>query len=284
MHKLLKYLYDNYDNRFCINDISAWNRYSSHNIIYNKLQLADIQGLSNAPIPIYPNKYPVIIKPIINLYGMSRGLYKVNNLDEYEYLINNNNLSGSFWETFLDGKQINVDIIMKEGKIIKYYGVESEPDVDGTFKYHKYIEDYILDKNIKDIIEELLDDYTGFLNIEIINNFIIEAHLRLNGDFFIFTKEHIDNLINFMKTGNFIDLPIIPTTFFPIFITDTTKEYKNINYYLKKNMEYLIDYQKDKIFGSCQGDKYKRCYYYITNNFQKGLELQTYIYNNFVNN
>ena len=282
MRKALEYLFDNYENLFAINDIDAWLRYSEFNIIYNKLQLAELQGLNSAPIPVKPNIYPIVIKPIINLYGMSRGFQKVNNYNEYKKIIDNNNLSGYFWETYLEGKQINVDIIIKNGKIIKYFGVESEPDINGTFKYHRFIKNYILSPDIINLLEQVLDEYTGFLNIEIIDGFIIEAHLRLNGDFFIFTNNHIDSLIKFIKTKEYIDIPINDVTFFPIFVKDINKNYDYIGDFLKKNNNFLVDYQKDDINQSAQGDIYKRCYYFITCDFIKGTKLQKYIYDNLI--
>lgn len=282
MRKILDYLFKNYNNSFPISDIEAWIRYPNYNVIYNKLQLAEIQGLNCAPIPVYPDTYPVVIKPIINLYGMSRGFYKINNKDEYKTLLNKNNLSGYFWETYLSGDQFNIDIIFKNGKIIKYFSLKSKPEKEGIFKYHKYINNYKLDENIINILEQILDDYTGFLNIELIDGFIIEAHLRLNGDFFIFNEKHIDSLVNFIKTKNYIDIPINPVTFFPIFITDTTKDYEEIGLYLKENKAYLVDFYKDDIHQLAQGDNYKRCYYFITNDFKKGLKIQQYIYQNLI--
>lgn len=282
MREIINYLFKNYNNLFPISDIEAWIKYPNYNIIYNKLQLAEIQGLDCAPIPVYPNTYPIVIKPIINLYGMSRGFYKINNKDEYKTLLNQKNLSGYFWETYLAGGQFNIDIIFKNGKIIKYFVLKSKPIREGIFKYHKYINDYKLDENIINILEQILDNYTGFINIELIDGFIIEAHLRLNGDFFIFNEKHIDSLINFIKTKNYIDIPITPVTFFPIFITDTSKNYEKIGLYLKENKDYLVDFYKDDIHQLAQGDKYKRCYYFITNNFKKGLEIQKNIYQNLI--
>ena len=42
-----------------------------HNI-YNKLWLSEIQGVPCGPMGVQPGAYPVIMKPIINLFGMSR--------------------------------------------------------------------------------------------------------------------------------------------------------------------------------------------------------------------
>ena len=47
------------------NDIISYMKY--YNFIYNKLELFKYQKLNCNPIPIEPNEYPVVIKPIINL-------------------------------------------------------------------------------------------------------------------------------------------------------------------------------------------------------------------------
>ena len=66
-----------------LNDLDAWLQYPDHNWVYNRLELAKFQGLKCAPMPITPLSYPVIIKPIINLYGMGHKIIKVNNYDEF---------------------------------------------------------------------------------------------------------------------------------------------------------------------------------------------------------
>ncbi len=285
MRSLRKYLdIKNKQNLIPINDVEAWIKYPGYNFIYDKLRLAEIQSYNCAPIPIIPIKYPVIIKPIMNLYGMSKGFRKVDSEKEYLSLLKNNNYAGYFWETYLEGLQYNIDIVMKNGSIIKYYGVESYPLENGIFKYHKFLPNYTLNKNIICLLEQLMDDYTGFLNIEIIKyndiDYIIEGHLRLNGDFFLFEDHVIDNFIDFIETGNFKDDIIKPITFFPIFITDTTKDYNYIGDYLEENKEHICEYKKDDIFSPAQGDYYKRCYYFTCYDFKKGLDIQEKISNN----
>ena len=260
------------------NDCSAWIKFSEHNFIYDKLRLAEIQNLDCSPIPIIPVDYPVIIKPIMNLYGMSRGFYKVNSREAYDKLSNQVNLSGYFWEKYLKGLQYNIDLVIKDGIVIKYYALESYPCEEATFKYHKYVSDYKLGENIIELIEQLLESYTGFLNIEIINNYIIEAHLRLNGDSFLFNDKHYENFVRFIETNVFIDEPIKPITFFPIFINKNNKNYdiNLIEQYLKNNLD-IDDYCMDDIDCSCQGDIYKRCCYFTCYDFLKGIDIQNII-------
>ena len=182
-----------------INDIDAWNDFKDNNFIYNKLNLIQLQKIDCGPIGTMPNSYPIIIKPIINLYGMSRGFKIIKN--KKEYLENQND--GFFWMPYLSGKNYTIDIILNKGKIISYYCMESKQSINGTFEYHTYLPNYILDKNIFKFLETILKKYTGPINIELINNVIIEAHLRLNGDFYIFNDEFVKNLSNLISNEEY---------------------------------------------------------------------------------
>lgn len=257
-------------NLFPTNDIACWIKYTEYNFIYDKLSLAQLQNLDCAPLPIIPTIFPVIVKPIINLYGMSRGLKKINNYEEF-ILIKDN---GYFWEKYLDGAQYNYDIVIKNGKIIDSFCYHSVPLNEGTFLYHQYIKKNI-PSNIVNLIENLMENYTGFMNIELIDGYIIEAHLRLNGDFFIFDEIMVDNFINFIKNKLYIFQEIKQITFFPIFIKNISLDYKHVFNILDK---WNINYKIDNIYSETQGDVYKRLLYFICTDHNLGLLIQKEIY------
>ena len=123
---------------FPINDNSAWLTFPDFRIIYNKLFLSEIQNLDSNPIPIIPRKFPVVIKPIINLSGMSKGYQKINSEEEYIKITVENNFAGYFYQPYFEGNQYNYDIIIKDGKILDYFCVESHPLDDGMFDYHEF--------------------------------------------------------------------------------------------------------------------------------------------------
>lgn len=180
------------------NDFDAWEKYPEYKKIYNKLWLVEQQKIACGPIGTTPKSYPIIIKPIINLYGMSRGFKKINNKDEYF----SNQADGCFWMPFLDGINYTVDLILSKGKVIQQFFMESFPSVDGTFLYHHYLPKMKLSKKLVNFIEINFKNYSGPMNIEVINNVIIEGHLRLNGDCYIYDDDfflNLDRLINNKK-------------------------------------------------------------------------------------
>ncbi len=262
---------------FPINDNTAWLTFPDFRIIYNKLFLSEIQNLESNPIPIIPNKFPIVIKPIINLSGMSKGFYKINNEKEYDNIVKSNNLAGYFYQPYFSGQQFNYDIIIKDGKILDYFCVISHPLENGMFDYHEFLPDNkkISMKNIR-IIEDLLDSYTGFINVEIIDDYIIEAHLRINGDIFIYNKENINKLINFYITKEYNKIIIPEKIYFVPFFTDKINiDFTKIEYLLKE--DYILDYKFDNINSICQS-KNKRFLYLTTNNLIKVKNLRKKIY------
>ena len=79
------------------------------------------------------------------------------------------------------------------------YGMESKPSVSGTFEYHVYRPEYNLSDKNRKFIEKILKKYTGPVNIEIINDVIIEAHLRFNGDMYIYHDKFFRELDRMQK-------------------------------------------------------------------------------------
>ena len=74
---------NNFSDRIPTNDTIAWLKYPDYQFVYNKLWIAQSQDLPCGPMNVYPDKYPIIFKPIINLIGMSRGFKIINNIEEY---------------------------------------------------------------------------------------------------------------------------------------------------------------------------------------------------------
>ena len=82
------------------NDVEAYARNPDFNWVYDKLSLVKDQGIACAPVGVNPNNYPVCIRPIINLFGMSRDAHYIENIDDYEEYITDERPSGQFWMPF----------------------------------------------------------------------------------------------------------------------------------------------------------------------------------------
>lgn len=172
------------------NDIDAWKFYKNYHHIYNKIWIVESQDIACGPMGCYPSEYPIIFKPIINLFGMSRGFKIIKNKEEYDKNIKD----GLFWMPYLMGNHYCIDFIILDGKIKFYSCLQSYPFTEGTFNYHESIPEYKLPLKIENWIKLHFKNFTGCVNIEIIDDIIIEAHLRLNGDYHLYDNEFTKEL------------------------------------------------------------------------------------------
>ena len=227
------------ENLIPIFDTVAWIKLKPWNFVYDKLFIADSQGLPCGPWGTYPNKYPIIIKPIINLFGMSRGFKIIKTEEEYQDI---SNADGHLWEEYLTGDNMTIDLIINKGEIIDYYPIRSFPDKNGSFKYHETLLEYQIPDNIIEWISNYLSDYVGAINMEVIGSYIIEMHLRLNNDFY-YDDIFVDQLIEFYQSGKYIVKKNIRKTqqifFFPIFITKEKFESNEFKQNRKKIIKIL---------------------------------------------
>lgn len=152
--------------------------------VYNKLLVAESQNLPCGPIGVQPpsNIFPVIVKPIINLYGMGFHAYKIETWEDYQRDSQKIlSLPGLFWTPFFIGTHRSVDILLKDGKFIWYTAFQGIIDHEnlGQFDYWQTISRFRPSPFLKKWIRYHFAQYTGCLNIETIGNQIIECHLRM---------------------------------------------------------------------------------------------------------
>jgi hypothetical protein len=262
-----------------ITDVQAYLYYPDYNRIYNKLKLFEYQNLRAFPLPIIPKKYPVVIKPIINLCGMGLNSKKINNYKQLKPYLNSN----LFWCEYLEGSHYSWDFIIKDGKILYYVVFEGIKKTFGTFKYWKLLNvNNIINnvpKNILDFINDFLDDYTGSLNIETINNNIIEAHLR-SGDIkyipqlneiIIKNIKNEDIEVSNLKIDN---LYLVPVWIKKDLVKDV-KIMKNVLKIINKEIVPELEKLKDKVIDyeitrldHPEPDKYKRLLLLVGNDLK----------------
>jgi len=86
-------------------DSDAWLWNPTHRWVYDKLRVAESQGLEAAPHGVVPQHFPVFSKPIVNLHGMGAGSRTIQDLADYE----RSKTAGHFWTTLLAGEHVSSD-------------------------------------------------------------------------------------------------------------------------------------------------------------------------------
>ena len=157
-------------------DAYRWN--PRHRGIYNKLFVAESQGLECAPHGVEPTHYPVFSKPIFNLKGMAVGSHTLVDHDEYTRHCH----PGHMWMTLLQGEHVSSDIAVIDGHMRWSRHTVGFAGSGGTFDY------WIIEAQRRPSLEEycagwvgsFMRGYSGMLNLETIGGKIIEVHLRFS--------------------------------------------------------------------------------------------------------
>jgi hypothetical protein len=157
-------------------DAYRWN--PLHRWVYNKLLVAESQGLPCAPHGVAPTSYPVFSKPIVNLEGMGVGSRLLKCARDYE----SHSTPGHLWMQWLEGEHISTDAAVIRGVVHWMRHARGFTLPGGTFD-HWIIEAApreALAAYCTDWITRHLATYTGVVNLETIGGRIIEAHLRFS--------------------------------------------------------------------------------------------------------
>lgn len=175
-----------------------WN--PAHRWVYNKLLIAESQGLECAPHGVDPPHYPVFSKPIINLDGMGVGSRRLSSAEEYALA----RQPGHMWMTLLEGEHVSSDAAVVDGKMRWIRHVLGLAKTGGTFDYWTIEERRrpILEAHCARWIESFMAGYTGMLNIESIDDGIIEVHLRFADQWpDLYGRDWLDAVVNLYASG-----------------------------------------------------------------------------------
>jgi hypothetical protein len=155
-------------------DAYQWN--PKHHWVYNKLLVAESQGIPCGPHGVTPHMFPVFSKPIINLRGMGVDSHVLASLADYERY----QTCGHFWMTLLKGEHVSTDIAVRNGNAVWFRHSQGIPLHEGTFDYWlvEAKPRAPLERYCFEWIARHLAGYTGMINIESIGGRIIEVHLR----------------------------------------------------------------------------------------------------------
>lgn len=280
------------------NDVQAWTYYKNYKIkineniynltdLYSKLFVAQLQNINAKPMPIEPNKYPVVLRPIINLYGMGHMSYKINNFDEFNDFFHHT----GFWTKYIEGDHYSIDLVFQNNKFLKHYafiGHKNNSNSFGKFEFWEFINKNINSsiKLIIQIIKNCSPEFSGIINIELINNKIIEIHLR-SGDLNNLPK---DIVLEARKVYNNekINKSILNKKINKIFIVplwfDCNNEQKNDIYnYLENKWENIVNessfirrYNFDDV-STASPPNSKRWFLFVSNSKEKTFELRNKI-------
>lgn len=157
-----------------VSDDECWRRLGRYRWLYDRLQLSIAQELRCGPCGLDPDWFPVIVKPIINLTGLSQGVRvhaRPTNLDH---------LPGYFWCEVLDGPQYSVDLILERGRVHWLCATRCLEHAPGIFSgFHVGV---VLPSSLREcivgFIDEYLPKYVGVVNVEVRDGAILEVHLR----------------------------------------------------------------------------------------------------------
>ena len=157
-------------------DFDAWPWYPIHNWVYDKLRMAQSQGLACGPHGVTPPAYPVFSKPITNLKGMGVGSRVIASPDEMIAFSS----PGHFWMPLLEGPHVSTDCAIVKGNVRWLRHATGVPGPEGTFKYWTLHAEEMpeLAEYLRAWIGRHMASYTGMMNFESIGVKIIEGHLR----------------------------------------------------------------------------------------------------------
>ena len=234
-----------------LSDTSAYKKYTNHNHIYNRLDLLKEQDVDCDPIGIVPTKFPIIIKPIIDLMaeGSTENVIYMSNKDEYlSYLSvgerDGPQCRGHFWYYKITGNQYISNLLIKNGKIVfnDTFVIHKNDDDILSFYNHAYI--FILTEYLTETISIQLANYSGPVCINFIDDTIIDCRLSWWRENHIFKKRSdfvscIPILLEHNKPLNQINDDIIYVPF-RINVEDDTESIRRD--YVSRLKKYTLDY------------------------------------------
>ena len=112
-------------------DPDSWLWYPRHRWVYDKLKVAQSQGIACGPHGVLPEKFPVFSKPIMNLKGMGIGSRIIENPVAFDHFYE----PGHMWMELLTGDHVSTDCAVENGRAKWIRHATGVAWKDGMFKY-----------------------------------------------------------------------------------------------------------------------------------------------------
>lgn len=157
-------------------DPDCWLLFPAHRWIYDKLKVAETQGLPAGPHGVMPDGFPVFSKPVTNLKGMGIGSRVIRSAEEMDHHYQ----PGHMWMPLLEGEHVSTDCAVADGRIAWCRHATGVPWDDGMFRYWTVHAAPFpgLETMLDGWVAAHMRGYSGMMNFETIGGRIIEAHLR----------------------------------------------------------------------------------------------------------
>ena len=159
-------------------DSDAYAMFPKYRWIYNKLLVAESQGMDCGLHGMTPPAFPVFSKPIYNMRGMGAGSRIFRTLRDYQL----NQKPGHMWMALLKGEHVSTDVAVVEGEPRWWRHVTGSSIGEGMFDYWTVLADGRpeIESYCGDWLRANFRGYTGMINLETIDARIIEVHLRFS--------------------------------------------------------------------------------------------------------
>lgn len=147
--------------------------------VYDRLLVARTQPYGSGDRETPPQEYApeIVVKPRMNLDGMSRGVRPLRGPLALK--------ADEIWCEMLAGRHVSIDALLVEGKLAwTANAVGFLSTTFGRFEMWALLAEDLLPERhrLVDFIVTHLADYSGPMNVEMIGARIIEVHLRLSRD------------------------------------------------------------------------------------------------------
>lgn len=206
-------------------DGTAYAKYPENRHVYDKLFVADSQGMRCGKLEDLRGiedtiEYPIFIKPRWgHLSAASKNCFKIRSSD---YLKRYTDYDHMMWSEFIDGREGMTDFVLHNGRIVYQLTYIYSEKQNGFTDVWKYISPATpVPAHIVSWVQDNVNGHTGFVNVQYRKNKIIEVGLRpaRSGAYIIATDNEaiMRNLHNVMDKGFWDDSIMHNANFQPFY-------------------------------------------------------------------